>query len=63
MINMASWKMKIPFKLRDPWIHPACKIYKGVFICGQIYIKETIHNVETRWKEHNNTPSEKSRPS
>ena len=55
--------MKIPFKLRDPCIHPACKIYKGVFICGQIYIKETIHNVETRWKEHNNTPSEKSRPS
>ena len=62
MKNMASWKMKIPFKLKDPCIHSACKIYKGVCICGEIYIKETIHNVETRWKEHN-TPSEKSSPS
>ena len=54
--------MKIRFKLKDPCIHPACKIYKGACICGEIYIKEIIHNVETRWKEHN-TPSEKSSPS
>ena len=31
-------KMKTPFKLKDPCIHPACKIYKGVCICGETYI-------------------------
>ena len=54
--------MKTLFKLKDPCIHPACKIYKGVCICGETYIGETIRNVETRWKEHN-TPSDKSNPS
>ena len=53
--------MKTLFKLKDPCIHPACKIYKGVCICGETYIGETIHNV-TRWKEHN-TPLDKSNPS
>ena len=49
--------MKTLFKLKDPCIHPACQIYKGVSVCGK-----TIYNVETRWKEHN-TPSDKSNPS
>ena len=53
--------MKTPFKLKDPCIHPACKIYKSVCICGETYMGETIHNVETRWKEHN-TPSGKLNP-
>ena len=52
-------KMKTLFKLKDPCIHPACKIYKGVCICGETYIRETIRNVETGWKEHN-TSSHKS---
>ena len=47
--------MKILFKLKDPCICPACKIYKAVCICGEKYIRETIHNVETR-----NTLSDKS---
>ena len=52
--------MKTLFKLKDPCIHPASKIYK-VFICGEIYIRETNHNVEARWKEHN-TSLDKSNP-
>ena len=51
--------LKTLFKLKDPCIHPACKIYKGVCICGETYIRETIRNLETRWKEHN-TPSDPS---
>ena len=54
--------MKTLFKLKDPCILPACKIYKRVCICGETYIGETIHNLETRWKEHN-PPSDKSNPS
>ena len=54
--------MKTPFKLKDLCIHPACKIDKGVCICGDTYIGEIIRNVETRWKEHN-TPSDKLNPS
>ena len=54
--------MKTVFKLKDPCIHPACKIYKGFCICGETYIGEAIRNVETRWKKHN-TPSDKSNPS
>ena len=61
-IKWLTRKMKTLFKLKDPCIHPACKIYKGVCICGETYIAETIQNVETRWKEHN-APSHKSNSS
>ena len=54
--------MKTLSKPKDPCIHPACKVYKRVCICGETYIRETIRNVETRWKEHN-TASHKSNPS
>ena len=54
--------MEALFKLKDPCIHPACKLYKGVCTCGKIYTGKTIRNVETRWKDHN-TPSDKSNPS
>ena len=54
--------MKTLFKPKDPCIHPACKVYKRVCICGETYIGETIRNVEIRWKEHN-TASHKSNPS
>ena len=54
--------MRTLFKLKEPCIHPACKFYKGVCICGETYIRETIGNVETRWKEHN-APSIKLNPS
>ena len=61
-IKWLTRKMKTLFKLKDPCIHPACKIYKGVCTCGEAYIGETIRNVETRRKEHN-IPSDKSNPS
>ena len=61
-IKWLTRKMKTLFKLKDPCIHPACKIYKGVCTCGETYIGETIRNVEIRWKEHN-IPSDKSNPS
>ena len=54
--------MKNFFKLKDPCFDPTYKIYKGVCICGQTYIKETIRNVETKWKE-NCILSDKSNPS
>ena len=58
-IKWLTRKMKTLFKLKDPCIHLACKIYKGVCICGETYMRETMRNVETRSKEHN-TLSDKS---
>ena len=51
--------MKTFFKLKDLCIHPASKVYKGVCICGETDIGETIGSVETRSKEQNR-PSDKS---
>ena len=61
-IKWFTRKMKNFFQTERPCIHPAYKIYKGVCICGETYIEETIGNVETKWKEHN-TLSDKSNPS
>ena len=54
------------FDVRIKWLtrkslHPACKIYEGICICGEKYIGETKRNVEIRQMEHN-TPSNKSNP-
>jgi len=40
------------FSLKDKNLHPACQIYQVKCICGETYIGETVRNVETRWKEH-----------
>ena len=61
-IKWLTRKMKTLFKLKDLCIHSACRIYKVLCTCGETYIGETIHNVETRWKEHD-IPSDKSNPS
>ena len=61
-IKWLTRKIRTLFKLKDPCIHPACKIYKEVSTCGETYFGETIRNVETRWKEHN-ISSDKSDPS
>ena len=45
--------MKTLFNIKDPCIHPACTIHRGVYTCVETYIGETIRNVETRWNEHN----------
>ena len=41
-------KVKSLFSLKDCNLHPSCKIYKGICSCGEIYIGETIRNVEER---------------
>ena len=54
-------KIRTLFHLKDKSLHPACKIYEGICICGEKYIGETKRNVEIRWMEHS-TPSDKSNP-
>ena len=47
-IKWITKKVKQLFHLKDKNQHPSCKIYEG----------ETKHNVENRWKEHNNIRKE-----
>ena len=61
-IKWLAKKIKTLFKAKDKSLHQACKIYKGVCSCGEIYIGKTIRNIEVRWDEHNN-PMKKSNPS
>ena len=60
-IKWLTRKIRTLFQLKDKSLHPACKIYEGICICGEKYIGETKRNVEIRWMEHN-TPSVKSNP-
>ena len=55
-------KVKTLFRFKGKSLHQACKIYKGLYSCGESYIGETSRNVEVRWNEHNN-PMKKSNPS
>ena len=57
-----KWLAKKIKTLINKSLHQACKIYKGVCSCGEIYIGKTIRNIEVRWDEHNN-PMKKSNPS
>ena len=47
--------------VKDKSLHTACKIFKGICICGEKYIGGTKRNIEIRWMEHN-TLSDKSNP-
>ena len=60
-IKWLTRKIRTLFHLKDKSLHPACKIYEGICICGENYIGETKRNVEIRSMEHN-TPSDKSNP-
>ena len=51
-IKWITKKVKNLFRLKDKNPHPSCKIYEGECICGVSYVGETLRNVETRWKEH-----------
>ena len=53
-IKWITKKVRQLFPLKDKNPHPACKIYEGCCSCGFNYMGETIRNVETRWREHNN---------
>ena len=44
--------MKTLFKLKHEYLHPACKIYHGVYSCGKTYVGETVRNVDSRWNKH-----------
>ena len=59
-IKWLTRKIRTLFHLKDKSLHPACKIYEGICICGEKYIGETKRNVEIRWMEHN-TPRDKSK--
>ena len=52
VIKWITRKTKSLFQLKDRNPYPACQIYKGTCVCGKSYIGETIRNVQTRWKEH-----------
>ena len=52
-----SWetrKIQTLLHLKDKKLCTACKIYYGVFECGEDYIGETKRNTITRWSEHDN---------
>lgn len=51
-IKWITKKIKNLFSLKDKNPYPACQIYQGKCICGETYIGETVRNVATRWKEH-----------
>ena len=62
--NAVKWltkKVKSLFPLKDGSQHPSCKIYQGIYGCGETYIGETILNVEERWSKHNSADN-KSEP-
>ena len=60
-IKWFTKNIKTMFRVKDKSLYQTCKIYKGVCSCGEIYISETIRNVEVCWDEHNN-PMKKSNP-
>ena len=60
-INWLTKKVKTLFRVKDKFLHQACKICKDVCSWGESYIGETIRNVEVRWDEHNN-PTKKWNP-
>ena len=51
-IKWITKKIKNLFSLKDKNPYPSCQIYQGKCICGELYIGETICNVEKRWNEH-----------
>jgi len=44
--------MKNLFIPNDKNPYPDCKIYEGTCVSGANYVGETIYNVVTRWREH-----------
>ena len=47
-IKWLTQKVKILFRVKDKSLHQACKIYEGIYSCGESYIGETAGNVEVR---------------
>ena len=52
-IKWKTKKMKQLFSTKERNPYPTCKIFEGTCNdCGENYIGETLRNVKTRWKEH-----------
>ena len=59
LIRWKTRNVKSLFSLKDKDLHPACKIYKGIYSCESTHIGEVKWNVEVRYSEHSH-PSGKS---
>ena len=46
-------KIQSLFPLKDKVQHLSCVIYKGICLCGETCVGETIRNCKIRWDEHN----------
>ena len=49
-----SKKVKTLLKVKDESLHQTSIMHKNVCCCGEIFIGETIRNIEIRQDEHNN---------
>ena len=57
-IKWTTKKIKHLFSLKNKNPYPACQIYKETCVCDEIYIGETIWNVDIRWNEHDDIRKE-----
>ena len=55
-------KIQLLFPLKDKVQHLSCVIYKGICLCGERYVDETIRNCKIRCDEYNDV-SKNSEPS
>ena len=62
IIRWKTRNLKSLFPLKDKYLHPACKVYKGICSCESTCVGETKRKAEVRYSEHN-YPSGKSEPS
>ena len=62
VIRWKTRNLKSLFPLKDKYLHPACKVYKGICSCESSYVSETKRDVEVRYSERNH-PSGKFEPS
>ena len=46
-------KIQSLFPLKDKVQHLSCVIYKGICLCEERYVGETIRNCKIRWDEYN----------
>ena len=44
--------MRNLFLLWSKNLHPACIIYRGIYVCKENHSGETKQNVEMRWEDH-----------
>ena len=53
---MTVWrtkKVRSLFPLKNKNLHPSCKIYSGLCLCGEDYVGGTKRNISVRYDEQN----------